>query len=210
MLVLPAGVAAPRRAAVLLVVALLAVGALAAGALAACGADPARSSVGAARVAVAPVRGAPVAGTPADPAPAGPVPPHAPGTAARHRAAEVLHAWDAARARAYATGDARALRRLYVPGSRAGASDVRVLRAYARRDLRVGGMRMQVLALEVLRAGPAVLRLRVTDRLVGAVAVRDAVQGAGERMTLPRDEATSRLVVLRRLDGRWRVAAVRG
>ena len=69
---------------------------------------------------------------------------------------------------------------------------------------------MQVLALEVLRAGPAVLRLRVTDRLVGAVAVRDAVQGAGERMTLPRDEATSRLVVLRRLDGRWRVAAVRG
>jgi hypothetical protein len=125
-------------------------------------------------------------------------------SAARFPASDVLRAWDRARSRAFAAGDVAALRRLYVPGSAAGTSDVRLLRRYLRRGLRVDGMRMQLLAVTVLARGPTALRVRVTDRLVGAVAV-----GHGVREPLPHDRASTRVVALRHAGDRWRVAWVR-
>jgi hypothetical protein len=121
-------------------------------------------------------------------------------------ASDVLRSWDTARAAAFADGDVAALRSLYVEGSAAGTSDVALLRDYLRRGLRVEGMHMQLLAVEVLREERRLLRLRVTDRLAGAVAV-----GEGIRVVLPHDAASTRVVELRRSPGgRWRVATVRG
>ena len=121
-----------------------------------------------------------------------------------HTAVEVLRRWDRARAGAYAAGDMTRLRSLYVRGSPAGTADAGVLRSYLRRGLRVDGMRMQLLAVRVLGHAPRRWRLRVTDRLHGAV----AVDRAGERVALPRDQASTRVVTLVRRGGRWKVAAV--
>jgi len=117
-----------------------------------------------------------------------------------------LHAWDRRRARAWARGDVAGLRRLYVPGSRAGRRDLAMLAAWDRRGLRVHGMRMQVLAADVRARSSRRLVVVVTDRLADAVAV-----GPGTRVPLPRDAASTRTVVLRRPDGmgQWRVSAVR-
>ena len=121
-------------------------------------------------------------------------------------AVDVLHRWDLARARAYAAGDVAGLRALYVSGSSAGTTDARLLRSYETRGLRVQGMRMQLLAVQVLAHSPHRWRLRVTDRLTGAVAV-----GGGVRQPLPRDRASTRVVTLRRTSRRapWQVASVR-
>jgi ribosomal protein L31E len=121
-------------------------------------------------------------------------------------AVDVLHDWDRARARAFALGDTVALRRLYTTGSRAGTADVRILRQYVRRGLRVEGMRMQLLAVDVLEQGSDRIQLRVTDRLAdGAVAV-----DATSRLPLPDDVASTRVVELVRRDrsGPWQVASV--
>jgi hypothetical protein len=119
--------------------------------------------------------------------------------------ASVLARWDARRSRAYARGDARALRALYIRGSPAAGRDVAVLRSYLARGLRVRGLRMQVLALEVREHRPARIRMRVTDRAVGARAV-----GVGWSRPLPADRPTSREVTLVRADRSWRVARVSG
>lgn len=124
--------------------------------------------------------------------------------AASAPAVDVLREWDVSRARAYTEGDAKTLRSLYSAGSVAGTTDVRLLRAYAGRGLRVEGMRMQILAVDVLGHSEGRLRLRVTDRLDGAVAV-----GNGARVALPRDQASTRVVTLFLRGGAWRVAAVR-
>lgn len=116
-------------------------------------------------------------------------------------AVAALHAWDERRAEAWAAGDEAALRSLYAPGSGAGRADLRMLRAWERRGLRVAGMQMQVLRVEVRWASPSRLTMVVTDRLVGAVAV-----GPGVRRPLPRDRASTRRVVLVRGVGEWRVA----
>ena len=119
------------------------------------------------------------------------------------RAAAVLRAWDEQRARAWAEGDTDALRDLYVDG--AGASDVRLLRRYAERGYRVEGMTTQLLAVDVLASTPVRWRLRVTDRLAGAVAVR-----GHERLRLPLDRADTHVITLvLGEDGRWRVAWAR-
>jgi hypothetical protein len=121
------------------------------------------------------------------------------------RALAVLRAWDDRRADAYAEGSESRLASLYVPRSSAGAADVRLLRAYSARRVRVRGMHTQVLALSVLDRGRDRLRVVVTDRLTGARAVR-----AGGETRLPRDSATSRVVTLVRAPGAgWRVATVR-
>lgn len=152
-------------------------------------------------------RGHSVAASPVgQPVPAGPVRvaspgPVTPATGAGARAAAVLHAWDRARAAAWSRGSVRALRRLYVGG--AGASDVRLLRGYRERGLCVEGLRVQVLALDVLDHRPGAWRVRVTDRVAGGTAV-----GGGVRQPLPRDQATERTLRLVRVDGRWRIAAV--
>lgn len=129
-----------------------------------------------------------------------------PASAPAVRAIDVLRSWDRARARAFAAGDVAALRRLYVPGSAAGTTDAGTLRAYLRRGLRVEGMRMQVLALDVLVGEPDRLRLVVTDRLAdGAVAT-----GPGGAVPLPADRASTRTVELVRdgPHGAWQVASV--
>ncbi|MBB6629624.1 hypothetical protein H5V45_20060 [Nocardioides sp. KIGAM211] len=118
-------------------------------------------------------------------------------------ALEVLHAWDARRAAAWAAGDVGALRALYVPGARAGRRDVAMLRAWERRDVRVRGLRMQVLAVRVLARSGHRLVLLVTDRLAGGTAVRGSL-----RTPLPRDRATTRRIAFSASGGRWRVAAV--
>jgi hypothetical protein len=118
-------------------------------------------------------------------------------------AVDVLAHWDRRRAHAYATGDVAALRALYVRGSAAGTADVAMLRSYTRRGLRVEGMRMQLLGVQVLGRGRQRWRLRVTDRLHGAVAV-----GTGHRLPLPRDRASTRVVTLRLGGGSWKVVSV--
>ena len=122
-------------------------------------------------------------------------------------AIRALRGWDRRRAEAYAAGDLAALRRLYVPGSRAGAADLAMLRRYVARGIRVTGMRMQLLAVDVRAHTPRLLRLRVTDRLTRAEAV---AAGGGWHAALPRDRATvHELTMTRGPVSRWRVAAVR-
>lgn len=116
---------------------------------------------------------------------------------------DVLHAWDQRRAAAYAAGSVEGLRRLYVDGSTAGRADVRMLRRYVARALVVDGMATQVLSLDVLRVRPSTVRLRVTDRLVGAEA-----RSPTRSWPLPRDSPSSRVVTLRYVEGRWLMAAV--
>lgn len=124
----------------------------------------------------------------------------APGASRAVAALGVLRAWDRARAAAWARGDPRALAALYVPGARAGVADVAMLRRWHARGLRVRGMSMQVLAAEVRVRAPDRLVLVVTDRLAGAVAVPGG-------LPLPRDQPTTRRLDLRRVGGRWLLAA---
>ncbi len=136
-----------------------------------------------------------------------PVPPrpHAHESPPARRAVEVLRSWDAERSAAWARGDTAALRDLYVAGSVAGRRDVRSLTAYAARGLVVRGIRMQLLSAQVLADRPRLVRLRVTDRLTGAVVVR-----GGESSPFPADRATTRTLTLRLVGGRWRMASVEG
>jgi hypothetical protein len=124
---------------------------------------------------------------------------------ARSAAIAVLRDWDRRRAAAWADGAARSLRGLYTPRSPAGAADVALLRSYADRGLVVHGLRMQLLAVRLIVDRPARLELEVTDRVVGATAVRVSDARAG---VLPADAATTRVLVLRRVDGRWLMARV--
>jgi hypothetical protein len=112
----------------------------------------------------------------------------------------LLRAWDHRRARAYAKGDPAALAALYVAGSRTGAADVAVLRGYLDRDLRVTGMRTQLLGADVVERGVRRLTVLVTDVLTGAVAT-----SGDRRWALPRDRPSTRRVVLVRVAGEWRV-----
>ena len=116
----------------------------------------------------------------------------------------LLRQWDERRASAYASGDARALRRLYAPGSVAAAADVALLRSYTARHLVVEGMHMQVLDIRVLQEETGRVVLRVRDRLAGA----EVVSKDG-RSTLPADQPDARTLTLVRLDGRWVLSAVR-
>lgn len=117
-----------------------------------------------------------------------------------------LAGWDRRRAKAWRLGSPRRLADLYVAGSSAGTRDVEALRGWRGRGLRVAGMHMQLLEVAVLARTPDRWRLAVTDRLVGATAVRD-----GRRTPLPRDRASRHVVTLMRGgDGRWRVATVAG
>lgn len=115
---------------------------------------------------------------------------------------DLLHAWDDRRAAAWAAADPAALAGLYTPGSTAGERDVAMLRAWSARGLRVEGLHLQLLAVDVHRRTPERLVLGVTDRLVGAVAEPGGVP-------LPRDHASSHVVTMRCVAGEWRVSSVR-
>jgi len=120
------------------------------------------------------------------------------------RALGVLHAWDARRAAAWATGDVDGLAALYTSGSTAGAGDVALLRRYRSRGLVVRDLGMQVLRARVIVDRPRLVELEVSERLSSAVAFEPSV---GSR-PLPRDRATTHRLVLRRVDGTWRMARV--
>lgn len=125
---------------------------------------------------------------------------------AESEALELLRDWDSRRAEAWAAGDVVALRSLYVPGSASAEADVEMLRRYVARGLVVEGLSTQVLALSLLRDPfPGTVRVEVTDRVTGGRAVtRD-----GAAQALPVDEASTRVVTLRQVDGAWLVADVR-
>ena len=130
-----------------------------------------------------------------------------PGVAVADRggARDVLRAWDADRASAWSTGDARALTRLYTAGSVAGRRDVAMLRAWTARGVRVTALTTQVLRLQVLVERRHRLVLVVTDRVA---------QVSAGPVVLPSDRPSTRRIVLvcgGSSDGagrRWRVASV--
>ena len=125
----------------------------------------------------------------------------APPAASRVEPIAVLRAWDQRRAAAWASGDPQAVSALYVAGSAAGRADRTFLAAYAARGLRVEGLAMQVLAVDVLDATTDRLVLQVTDRVARGVAV-----GRGRRIPLPRDEPSTWKVVMVRDEATWLVA----
>jgi hypothetical protein len=116
--------------------------------------------------------------------------------------AAVLHTWDEQRAAAWAAGDAPTLRALYTPASTAGRRDVAMLRSWSARGLRVDGLRTQLIDVSVRRRTPRLLVLAVTDRLVGGVSVPGG-------LPLPRDRPSRHVVVMRVVEGEWRVSAAR-
>ena len=85
----------------------------------------------------------------------------------------------------------------------AGRRDVRMLRRWRDRGLRVERLRTQLIAVEVERHQAGRWDLLVTDRLVGGVAV-----GRGLRADLPVDRPSRRRVTLLLDRGRWQVASV--
>jgi hypothetical protein len=117
----------------------------------------------------------------------------------------VLAGWDADRSRAWRDGDPQALATLYTAGSRSGRADRTLLAAYAARGLRVRGLEVQRASVEVEAVTTDRMVLLVTDRLVATTVSR-----RGSRpVELPRDDWSTRRVVLRRVGERWRVAEVR-
>ena len=114
----------------------------------------------------------------------------------------ILRDWDRARAAAWADGSPKDLRRLYANGSYVGRRDVRMLRKWLNRGLRVRGMGMQISSVELRARTTRRLVLLITDRLTGAVAV-----GGGRRIELPRDSESTRLLRFVRRGGRWLLAA---
>jgi hypothetical protein len=119
------------------------------------------------------------------------------------RALVVLHDWDERRARAWAASDARALRALYVSGSTAARSDVRLLRSYAARGFVVRRLVTQVFGVRVLRSAADLIVLRVLDRVAGGQVVD------GDRvLALPSTRPVVRRIVLQRVGTTWKVARV--
>lgn len=116
----------------------------------------------------------------------------------------VLRDWDARRLAAWRADDPGALAALYAPGSRAGVRDVRLLRAYDDHGLVVRQLWTQVFAVRLLRRTPSALRLSVFDRVAGGVAER-----AGERVPLSSTRPVTRVLDLRRENGRWLVVETR-
>ena len=122
--------------------------------------------------------------------------------------AGVLQRWDHRRASAYAAGDVGALQRLYIRGSQVGARDVRLMRSYAARGLVVTVLRMRLLSVDVVRADPHRLVLRVEERLVRATARSES--DSSVRRRLPTDNPSTHVVTLvRRSHSRWQVSSVR-
>jgi hypothetical protein len=93
---------------------------------------------------------------------------------------------------------------VYAPGSAALALDRRHLRSYVARGFTVRGVRLRIVTLRVVDHGRQRVRLDVVDRLSRAV----ATDAAGNPRELPRDRPHRHTIDLRRVHGRWRIAAV--
>jgi len=141
--------------------------------------------------------------TPAAPPRVEPVEPVVASAPAAPPPVEVLRSWDAQRAEAWARGDPRLLATLYTPRSVAGRHDRAMLRAWEARGLVVRGLRTQLLEVRELSHTRSTWTLQVTDRLAGGVA-----DGRGVHRQLPVDEATTRVIELRNVGGRWLVSSV--
>lgn len=126
-------------------------------------------------------------------------------TAVCQRWRPVLDRLDTHRTRGYASGRPQLLRRVYAPGSRVLAHDLRMLRAWTRRGATVSGVRLRLLAVTPQDVGRDAVRLRVVDRLLDAT----GRLADGATVQLPHDLATERVVVLRQVRGQWRIAASR-
>ena len=133
---------------------------------------------------------------------AGPRPTSAARVGVRH-ALTVLHGWDDRRARAWARSDESAVRALYVAGSDAARSDVRLLRSYTARGLVVRRLVTQVFGVRVLRRDRGIIVVRVLDRVAGGLVVDGDTEVA-----LPSSRPALRRIEFRRVSGAWRVAAV--
>ena len=118
---------------------------------------------------------------------------------------EVLHAWDARRARAWAEVDSDALRALYVRGSEAGRADVRLLHAYEQRGIVVRRLVTQVFAVRVQHRDDETVRLKVFDRVAGGEVIH-----AGQPADMRSSRPVTRTVTFRRVSGSWRVSGVSG
>jgi hypothetical protein len=116
----------------------------------------------------------------------------------------VLDRLDRRRELAYASEDPTLLRAIYVSGSPVLRHDLAMLRAYAERGVRLTGVRLRILDARLLGRFGRCVRLRVVDRLE-----RPMAHGAEGAVPLPRDRATSRVMVLRGVASGWRIAAVR-
>ena len=125
-------------------------------------------------------------------------------TAPAARWAHVLGRLDARRAAAFAHGEPRLLRRVYAAGSATLAEDIDTLAAYKVRRLRLE-VAMTLLEVRVARADRERVVLHVVDRLEVAA----AVDRAGSRTTLPRDQPTAHVIALARTTDGWRITAVR-
>jgi hypothetical protein len=117
----------------------------------------------------------------------------------------VLYRLDRARALAWRRGDPDLLRAVYMSGSSALNADRRLLGDYARRGMRVLGVRLRFGRVAVMEQRPGYVRLAVVDRLVAAT----AVSASGRLLPLPRDLPSRHRVVLRRVGERWLIDRVR-
>lgn len=115
----------------------------------------------------------------------------------------VLAALDQRRERAYASARPGLLGAVYVAGSAALRRDRAMLLVWSERDVTVTDLRLELLDLDVLSSAGRLVRLRVVDRLVQATARLPD----GRTISLPRDSATARVLELRRVQGRWRIAS---
>ncbi len=121
-----------------------------------------------------------------------------------HHWARVLHRLDRRRARAYASADLRVLREVYLAGSAVLRRDRAVLRAYAKREIRLTGVRFELFAVRTRTTSPGSVLLRVVDRLN-----RPTAHTETGVVTLPQDRATRWSIRLDRTRVGWRIAAVR-
>lgn len=110
---------------------------------------------------------------------------------------------DVARAEALANGNLTDLRSVYADSAVA-APDVRLLKRYAARGLRVVGAGLVRGECRVVARSASRVELDVADRLAPAWAVAPS----GESTRLPRDEVSRHRVVLTGDAGRWRIASV--
>ena len=116
----------------------------------------------------------------------------------------VLHALDAARARAFAGPDDGALDAVYQRGSVPWRADRSLLADYRDRSARVVGLRIAVDSIEVVDRTASSVVLRVTDRLTGG----RLVIADGTTTALPTGAPTTRLITLLRTGPHWRIGRI--
>ena len=115
----------------------------------------------------------------------------------------LLGGLDTARAQAFVGDDEGRLGDVY-SDERVARADIEVLRSYRERGLRLEGMLLLRESCRVADRSRQRVTLEVVDRLGStSVSTED-----GRRHELPRDRPTRRTVVLERVGGVWRVAAV--